>query len=205
PGGSGGRLARLRAAVEPGRVGVGLGQVWAAGQPGGVAHGRVAGARHGCPARPQVPTGIVERLHPRHRTPLGRMRIALATRDSVKQPMTGYVVEVKRPNSAFFFCHFPLPREEIGRMPLNDRFEGARLGMLANTPGATFISQRDIKLDRHPGREYVLDVQKKGKMTVRIYCVDERELYMLLAGGDNFEPNTPDVVKFCDSFKLRNR
>jgi len=124
---------------------------------------------------------------------------------ALKQPMTVYVVEVKRPNSAFFFCHFPLPREEIGRMPLNDRFEGARLGMLANTPGATFISQRDIKLDRHPGREYVLDVQKKGKMTVRIYCVDERELYMLLAGGDNFEPNTPDVVKFFDSFKLLNR
>src|SRR5262249_1096184 len=85
PGGVGGACAPLRRAVAPRRVGVGLDQVWAAGQPGGVAHGRVAGARHGCPARPQVPTGIVERLHPRHRTPLGRMRIALATRDSVKE------------------------------------------------------------------------------------------------------------------------
>jgi hypothetical protein len=34
----------------------------------------------------------------------------------------------------------------------------------------------------------VLDYLKRGKMTVRIYLVDGRDLYMQLAGGDHFEP-----------------
>jgi WD40 repeat protein len=134
-------------------------------------------------------------------TPVTKQQFA----PGVNQPVTMYAVELKRPNSVFIFTYLTLPPNEVGRIPLNERFEGAKIGMVANTPGATFISQRDITLDGQPGREYVLDYLKRGKMTVRIYFVDNRELYMLLAGGDNFEPDTPDVVKFFDSLELLGR
>ena len=123
----------------------------------------------------------------------------------LKQPMTIYAVKVNRPNSAFGFAYMAFSRQELGHVPLNDRFEGARQGMLAQVQGATFVSQRDITLNGHPGREYVMDVEKRGKMTIRIYVVDGRHFYMLMAGGDRFEPDTPDVVKFFDSFVLFDR
>src|SRR5262249_55738661 len=34
------------------------------------------------------------------------------------------------------------------------------------------------------------------------YLVNGQDMYILLAGGDRFEPDTPDVVKFFDSFQL---
>jgi WD domain, G-beta repeat len=116
-------------------------------------------------------------------------------------PLRMYMVELKRPNSVFIFGHARLPAWNVGRLTLEQRFEGARQGMLSNTKGATFVSQRDIRLGEHPGREYVFDIQKKGKMVVRLY-VAGRDLYMLLVGGDGFKVDTPDVRKFLDSFRL---
>jgi WD40 repeat protein len=116
-------------------------------------------------------------------------------------PLRMFSVELKHPNSVFMFGHARLPAWNVGQLTLEQRFEGARQGMLANTKGATFVSQRDIRLGEHPGREYVFDIQKKGKMVVRLYLVG-RDLYMLLVGGDGFEANNLDVVKFLNSFRL---
>jgi WD40 repeat protein len=110
-------------------------------------------------------------------------------------------VVLKNPNCVFGVAHFRMPPQEMGRLTLEERFEGARQGMLANTPGATFVSQREIKLDGHPGREIVMQMERRGKMTARLYVVGP-DFYILLAGGDGFEPTTPDVVKFFDSFQL---
>jgi phage FluMu protein Com len=116
-------------------------------------------------------------------------------------PLTMHAVELKRPNSAFLVGHARIALAEMGRMSLNQRFEGARQGMLSNARGASLNSQRDITLAGCPGREYVLKVKQHGQMIVRLY-IDGRDLYMLLAGGDDFTPDNPDVCKFLDSFTL---
>src|SRR5262249_55844537 len=98
------------------------------------------------------------------------------------QPVTAYVVELKRPNCVFARTHLEIPPQEFHRLTLDQRFDGARQGMLSNAPPSTkLVSQREKPFKGNPGREYVLEVPKQGKMTVRVYLVKQRDVYVLLA------------------------
>jgi WD40 repeat protein len=116
-------------------------------------------------------------------------------------PLLMYLVELKRPDAAFMVGHARISAWQLRQIPLNQRFDRACQGMLANTPGSTLASQRDITLEGHPGRECVLAVKKQGKLVVRLYLV-ERDFLMLLAGGTGFDRDHPDVIIFFDSFRL---
>jgi hypothetical protein len=119
--------------------------------------------------------------------------------------MTCHVLELTKPtNCAFFISGFRMSRAEFNQIPVEQRFEGAKQGGLANAPGAKLVSERNLTMQGCQAREFVMSVKGQGKMITRVLFADTT-MYVLLAGGTKFEPNSPDVVKFFDSFKLTGR
>jgi hypothetical protein len=84
---------------------------------------------------------------------------------------------------------------------VEQRFVGARQGMIANSPGASMVGEKEITLDGNPGRETVLKAPDKGTLVVRMYAVRPR-IYLLFTGGKNFQPTSPEIEKFFSSFRL---
>jgi phage FluMu protein Com len=113
-----------------------------------------------------------------------------------------WMVELKNPNCAFGVEYGDFPANELNHIPIEQRFVGARQGMLASTPNSELVSERPLTLQEHPGREYVLRIRGHGQMIAQAYIVGNR-FYMLLAGGDRFGPSSPDVQKFLKSFRLQ--
>lgn len=118
--------------------------------------------------------------------------------------MKVYEVNLTKPNCAFALTWLEIPPHEFNLIPLEQRFQGAKQGMLANTPGATFVSERDLTVEGCRTREVVMKIHNQGKATARLVVVGT-DIAILLAGGDKFEPDSPDVLKFFDSFKLKQR
>jgi hypothetical protein len=115
-------------------------------------------------------------------------------------------VELKKPDAAFFLAYFDLPRKDGKRIPMDERFlfAGAREGMISSSPDAIAEGEREVTLDGNPGREFTFTIKGKGKMMVRMYLTRTR-LYGLLAGGSNIHPDSPDVKKFFDSFRIEGQ
>src|SRR5262249_61080488 len=80
---------------------------------------------------------------------------------------------------------------------------GSGRGAIAgqNPAGGALITRYDRRVEMHPAREYLHDHRGRGKMIIRV-VVAHPDLYLMMAAGDGFEPDTPDVVKFLNSFKL---
>jgi hypothetical protein len=78
-------------------------------------------------------------------------------------------------------------------------FDFARDLVLMVTNGK-LLSNKDISLDRFPGREVRIE---KGKMiwTLRAYVVRER-LYQLMTTEPKSKEQSPETIKFFESFKL---
>ncbi len=121
----------------------------------------------------------------------------------MRGPLTVLGVERKREDAAFFLSHGEIEPWDLERVPLARRFAEARDGMLANTPGGRCVAERPIDLDGAPGREFILEVPGKGTLVARAYAAGRR-WYVLLAAGRGYQPDTPDVRKFHDSFRLIN-
>jgi hypothetical protein len=138
-------------------------------------------------------------------TPIDREERVPGLRDPIRM----HVVDLG--NRAFFVSVIDISREEMFdqfakdkedklRIPLEQRFKGARDGMLKNTPKAHLTSEKEIVHDGAPGREIVLQIPNEGQMVARLLAVDNR-MYTLLAGGRDFAPNHADVRRFFESFR----
>jgi hypothetical protein len=115
-----------------------------------------------------------------------------------------YRVELGSGDAEFIVGCADIPREQLPTVPLDQRFVGAREGMLSNSPpGCKLTDEREISLDGYPGRQFVLRVPFQGQYVTRLYIVDTR-LYMLLAGGSWIKPDKGDAQKFFDSFALES-
>jgi hypothetical protein len=123
---------------------------------------------------------------------------------NLNQLQTIYTVQVERPRSEFMFTHLRVPRQAVGQLNLNDFVNGVRQETAKRYPGTKVLSQREIRLEGHPGREFILEAPGQGKAIFRVFLLDDN-VYMLGVEGKRFEPDTPDVVKFFDSFKLLDK
>jgi hypothetical protein len=138
--------------------------------------------------------------------PEGRCKLLMPgtpTRKTQFDPMAGQIVihaieNHLRDHVFMFSCEQLRDGPDV---PLDQRFEAARMNMLQNTPGAALSGQRPVDLEGYPGREFVVDVQNKGKIVLRLFIVEDH-LYMLGGGGRGFEANDPDLKKFFDSFEF---
>jgi hypothetical protein len=118
----------------------------------------------------------------------------------LRQPMSIHVVDLNA--KAFFVGYLDIPPEDFHRVPVEDRFNGAREGMLKSTPNSKVVSEKPITLDGNPGRELVVSVPGRMRLVVQIVLVDLR-FYILTAVGPGYTPETADVTKFLSSFQIQ--
>jgi hypothetical protein len=104
-------------------------------------------------------------------------------------------------SSVFLIAVAELSAKELARVSAEDRLRRASKGT-ASLPGRILVSEKKIDIDNYPGVE-VFVKDKVGQFVTRIYLVDDR-LYVLTAGAKDFAPDSPDVVKFFASFKLKH-
>jgi hypothetical protein len=79
--------------------------------------------------------------------------------------------------------------------------ETAQKSALANVKGKV-ASTKKIKLGTHPGREVAITGDQPGHgARARLYLIDKK-LYIQLVVGANRFVESPDALKFLDSFKL---
>ncbi len=119
--------------------------------------------------------------------------------------MNQYQVERKKENAAFALAFFDVPPQALRPNILEDIANSSREGAQARMNGSTVSSQTSITLGNLPGREYQLKMPTRGTFITRIYLAkvgDTHRVYVVMAGGDNIQPNTGDAVRFFDSFKI---
>ena len=85
------------------------------------------------------------------------------------------------------------PRELLNRMAQ---------GYVDSDASNLEVSRKMIWNGRHPGCE-VLIKSDVGETISRVHLVNDRA-YMLVAIGPSFTPQSPDVVRFLNSFKVTN-
>jgi hypothetical protein len=112
-----------------------------------------------------------------------------------------YAVEVKEPDSGFGIIYFELPEDEWEKLPMEQRFALIRQGIAAKSPATAVVADKKITLNGNSGREHVLKDPEKGTLVVRFYAIRPR-IFILFAGGKNFQPNSPEIEKFFSSFRL---
>src|SRR5262249_53771255 len=114
-----------------------------------------------------------------------------------------YLVELKRPDCAFMVNCTSIPDNPLQHgLTMQQRFDGAREGMLRSTPGSRLVKEKSIAIKGHPGREFIVEIpNERIVMVCHIYVVHKR-LYLLVAGGRGWGADHPDVQKFLQSFEL---
>jgi hypothetical protein len=110
-----------------------------------------------------------------------------------------YVVDLKA--MAYIVSVIEIPRHQMKFITMEQRFKGVRDGMLQSKPGSKLISEQPITHDGNTGRELVLHFPKEGNLVVRLIAVDTH-MYLLIAGGQKYHAQTPDVQRFFRSFRV---
>jgi hypothetical protein len=99
------------------------------------------------------------------------------------------------------YCDFPA---EIKKAPLKQVFDSSRDGAVANLEGK-LASEKDIKLDKYPGREVQIEVAGgKRLFRARVYLVEQR-LYQVVVFGTKDAATSKEADKFLDSFALAEK
>jgi hypothetical protein len=100
--------------------------------------------------------------------------------------------------SIFIVSHSDFKNDQ-NPVPANELLDSAIEGMLEGKK--KLLSQKDITLGTHPGREIVIRDEKEAiTLTGRVFIINER-MYILLVGGDK-SPEANDISKFLNSFEL---
>jgi hypothetical protein len=116
----------------------------------------------------------------------------------LEQNVDQHEVSLDAGRTVFSFAGFDIP-DKFKHVALEDRFRGARDGMMNVEPGVRLVSERRIDLaGQHPGTEFILDARSKGRAHVRMYVVGRR-IYLLAVFG---HVHTTDALRFLDSFQL---
>jgi hypothetical protein len=96
------------------------------------------------------------------------------------------------------YCDFPA---KIKKVPIKQVLDSSRDGAVANLEGK-LVSEKDIKLDKRPGREVQIEVAGgKPLFRARVYLVEQR-LYQVVVFGTKEAATSKKADKFLDSFKL---
>ncbi|MBL8824223.1 MAG: hypothetical protein JNJ77_16680 [Planctomycetia bacterium] len=106
-----------------------------------------------------------------------------------KEGKVSYLVTV----SEFSLSYISQPAKTI--------FDNAREGSLARS-GGSLVSEKDIKLDKVPGREFVVKAKEAGFVRARVYVFNQRQYSVMVAGPKLEDLETPETKQFFDSFKL---
>jgi hypothetical protein len=125
--------------------------------------------------------------------------------DSPMPPgMQGSMFKVVTIGYVFEAGYFEMPSAVLEQKSPEELFQAGNNGVVV-TKQATVVSQTDISLDGHPGKEVAYDAGVKGKAVARMYLVkngSEGRLYVLAVNARNVSPTSPEAKKFFDSFKL---
>lgn len=93
---------------------------------------------------------------------------------------------------------------EVKKATLKQVYDSSRDGAVTNMDGK-LVSEKDVKLGEHPGREIRIDVAEgKRLFRVRVYLVDQR-LYQVVVFGTPEAATSKEADKFLDSFKLTEK
>ncbi|HEX5734133.1 MAG TPA: hypothetical protein VF131_14970 [Blastocatellia bacterium] len=85
-----------------------------------------------------------------------------------------------------------------------DFLDGVRNGQIMASKGSKLLSEKAIRLDGHPGREFVKKTPTIITKT-RAYVVGNRSYILSFITPLNIQDKKNDCEKFFDSFKLVNR
>jgi HEAT repeat protein len=116
-----------------------------------------------------------------------------------------HIVDRDRGRVSFSVLFGHLSDADLHNISWEGRFQMSMKGMLGAEPDSKLISEKALTLDGNPGREFVIEVGKKGTALSRIYGIRQgrRNLFLTVgAAGPGFGPETPAVVKFFDSLRL---
>jgi hypothetical protein len=109
--------------------------------------------------------------------------------------------EVSGPgDSKFVIGYSEFPEGSIKPGTEDKRLDNARDGAITNAKG-TLVRQKNLLLDKYPGREAVFKVEGKGLVLLRLYAVKNR-LFQLVVMGNEELLASQDAEKFLKSFKL---
>jgi hypothetical protein len=71
----------------------------------------------------------------------------------------------------------------------------------ASGAGGKLVSEKDVTVGGHKGKEFVVDLPGQGKAYLR-YFADGRRLYTVMAVGKTRAPDPADVAALFDSFEI---
>ena len=111
-----------------------------------------------------------------------------------------FIVERKRENTAFLLGYNDYPPDAIALDP-EDQFDAVQQGAVANVKGRV-LNSRKISLGPIPGREAELEMPGAGIMIVRYYLSGNRFYQVGMFRVRSVRPDSPDVKKLFDSFKI---
>jgi hypothetical protein len=118
--------------------------------------------------------------------------------------ITMHVFAAERDGTAFMTLYNDYPAEHVNKLGAATLLKQSQEGVVASAKGQLSREPREIKLGKHPGREFRFTVETPaGKVYSlwRIYLVGNR-LYQTGVVAVGKEAAEGDVKMFCESFRL---
>ncbi len=123
--------------------------------------------------------------------------------------LQNHVFTMETPLAAYIISYIDFPEPVTDPAAIKHMLDSGRDGGLASA-NATLRNEKDIKIDGHPGREWVMGVQGKFVAHARAYWVKQRlyqALIIMVDAPADASPATLKVradatAKFFDSFTL---
>lgn len=92
--------------------------------------------------------------------------------------------------------------DEYMKQPIKTIFDNARNGSIARS-GGKLVSEKDIELDKVPGRESIVTVKGAGFVKAHVYVHNNRQYAVMIASPNEKELDDGNANKFFESFKLK--
>ena len=102
----------------------------------------------------------------------------------------------------FFSVCYTDSTREYHLAPQDQVFSDARKAFLHVLPGKV-VAERRVMVDGRRAKEFLLDIQRRGVVMVRVYAINGRA-YLLCGGCPYSEEDFKDVHHFFDSFAFLN-
>jgi hypothetical protein len=111
-----------------------------------------------------------------------------------------FEVAVPPADGKFVAGYSEFPEASIKPGTEDKRLDNARDGAIASAKGK-LVRQKNLLLDKYPGREVVIKIEGKATVLLRLFAVKNR-LYQLVVVGNEELLASKEAEKFLKSFKL---